>query len=252
MKKKGIELLGSHAINLIIAILAILILIYGGVKLAGLFTEKAEKENAEFELIQLKAKLDTALRTGEGDSYLVTTTKGWYMFSDEFGSLCEGDFCLCLCEEIDCSSESRACVSTEFFVLLREGGERNRELRFFQLTSPYELKLGISQEKVYPFSAAEKSVSVQIWRNRINSVSPLFFKYEEEWLWSPDLEVWMKLSEEKVKSGKWEGFPPNKNNLEFLRALNRVSNAENSEEIGIDVFLKRGSKESDKVLIIGK
>jgi hypothetical protein len=249
MNKKGFELLGNHTVNIIIAVLCILVLIYAGIKVYGLFSDKSDLEKATFELTQLKAKLDAVAESKVSDEYIVTSVREWYLFSEEFGSLCNGDFCLCLCEEVDCKSEPRACIATDKFVLLRKGIEDDyKETRKFQLESPFKLNLKYSGEHAYPFNAG---TSVEAGWLTVKAITPLFFKYDENWKWSPDLEVWMNISELEVSSGKWKGQHPADPNIDFLKRFDGVLKKEKyPQEFGNLLFKNYGSSKSEGVLII--
>jgi hypothetical protein len=174
------------------------------------------------------------------------------MVSDEFGFLCNSKFCLCICKELDCSGEYMACIPTKIFVLLRNS--QKLETRIIKLDSPFNLVIKRSIESAVPFS---DSINLKIddpiigRKQLIQTVSPLFFKFNDnEWFWSPDLEIWMSMSENKVSSGKWNGINPSPENLRFIDEMRLVNQRPDGEAEGLSAFNNLGAKMSNKFLIL--
>lgn len=89
-------LLGEHVVNIIVAVLCILVLIYLGIQVYNLYLRaNQEKEEAKYTLEQIVDKIN-GLTEGEKRDYLVINPKGWVIvYSEECG---EGK-CLCSCEK---------------------------------------------------------------------------------------------------------------------------------------------------------
>jgi len=267
--KKGFELLGENTVQLIIAVLCIVILIILGMALYEFFMgNSGDIKKAEYELKEMKASLRSITDDKTERNYIVTTIQDWWLFSEEYGQLCGGSFCLCVCKEKDCSGKIKACIATDKFVLIR--GEDGREVRIIQLTSPSELKMKLSNGIVYPFNA-DKPVSdystvaktaaflinpaagiaaLTADLNVVFSVTPLFFKFDNEWKWSPDLTNWMDTKTMKVTAGEWKDKEPVEANTELIKFVSNLKDTSGSK--GIAIFEQTKIHKSDGVYVIQK
>lgn len=274
IKRKKAFLLGEATVKIIIAVLCIVVLIFLIVKLYELYGSSNKENLANAELENILAYGNRAIQEKKEMKYLATTVADWWLISSEFGDFCSGKFCLCLCEDVDCSG-FKACKATDRFFLLRE--KENIEVRTYKLESPVELKINYSEEKVYPFNAG-KAVDITdfSWvRNLafalgvgpgilvqftpkdlykiIDMTTPIFFKFDNEWKWSPDLESWMNLNTLKP-TGKWavrgELSAANKNFIRAFRDLEKPNAL--SEKIGDNFFKNSKTYKSEGVIIITK
>ncbi len=270
--KKAFQLIGEHGVNLIIAVLCIIILIILGVGLYNFFLgEKAKTAQAKAELEQIGGRLQYAAEQKKEITQLVTTIQNWYFFSEEYGRLCSGEFCLCVCKNADCSGNAKACIFTDKFVLIRKN---NIEARVVQLNSPYELKLNLVDTEVYPFNAAVavKDYSTELkfvaalvipalgvasvavpWDNiqAYSSVTPLFLKFDKSWQWSPDLINWMSPSTTKVTAGEWKNKLLYENNAVFIETFKQYANLPSAETLGEGRLSAHGAHLSKGVYTIG-
>lgn len=88
--KKGVEIVGEHVINIIVAVLCILVLIYLGIQVYNFYLGgKQELKQAEFTLEMISGVVDV-IQEGEKIEKVIVNPKGWYLinYSDM----------LCLCE----------------------------------------------------------------------------------------------------------------------------------------------------------
>jgi hypothetical protein len=243
--EEGIQLSLGNLISIVLVVLCFIVLISLAVILYNFSSSVSDQEKADAEISKMQGFVNNVIETGIEKPYIVETVKDWYIFSSEFGDLCGGSFCLCLCESPDCLGV-RACRPTSRFVLLRKPD--GIETRFYPLESPNELKIKLYNEEVYPFNAG---IDVNIGWTVIESVTPLFFKYSDKWLWSPDLESWMSVSQKTVTGGKWNGKEPARDNLIFLDKLSKIelNNKEESQALIEKVFRDSGSKKTKVVAI---
>lgn len=244
--KKGIEILGEETVGILVTVLSLLVLVGLGIVLYNFYSGGGEVAQAKGELDEIKIDFESVVESGESGKHLSLRSADWYLFSEEFGDLCAGAFCLCLCKKVDCSGEARACVDTERFVLIRNG----REARVTQLPKPpAELGLEFVEGKVYPFRDGEAVTQGWIVAK---TVTPLFFRFNTEWEWSPDLENWMDMDTLTVSGGKWKGRSPTSGNYEFIRNFMSPPSVRTSELEGVKGLEVRGASLSDGVLVIQK
>ncbi len=101
MKSKK-AILMPEVLKIILAVLSIILLIYLGVSLYGLFIKKTALQQAKITLEQISAGLEE-LEEGESWNYLVTSPRKWYLISykegEESPKLCQNKNCLCICDE---------------------------------------------------------------------------------------------------------------------------------------------------------
>lgn len=104
--KKAVKLLGEHVVNLIVAVLCIIILVYLGLQIYNIYLRGAQKlEQAKYTLEMLKGVIDEVKNEEEGYEIEkeILNPKGWYLISygkgEESPSSCGGEECLCICEK---------------------------------------------------------------------------------------------------------------------------------------------------------
>lgn len=129
MNKKG-KIIEEEVLKLIIAVISIIVLLYLGASLYGIFTAKQRIEQAKSSLNDIKLILEN-LKDGESKNYvLIAPSKSYVIsFSDGTGKVgcLNGKPCLCICsleraifEKIkepikvkDCSKDVLYCSQTE-------------------------------------------------------------------------------------------------------------------------------------------
>jgi len=118
-QEEGLGMMGSHTIETIIAVLSILILIFVGVAVYGLFkgsTMKKDQAIATADL--LKAEIE-ALADGTQKNFTATSPQEWYVMvynagTDIPATCFLGPSCLCICDDDSLKScnnlKTGACV----------------------------------------------------------------------------------------------------------------------------------------------
>ena len=242
---KKAMLLAESLIKIVIAVIGLVILIFLAAKLYGLFDSNQTENLANAELENLIAYFNSVEKEKIEKNYIVLTAKEWWMLTSEFGTICNANFCLCLCEEKNCEG-FKACKATDKFVVLREG---EREVRFFQLNSPSTLKVNLDLNEAYPFNVA-KNVDFSLgilW----SSATPLFYRFDKSWKWSPDLKNWMDSKQTSVVGGFWNEKEPSDWNLELISKFSeKVSPTDQS--VGDSFFKVMGVTKSKGFYTITK
>lgn len=243
--KKGFGLLGDETAGLLfgaiilLMLISLLVLIYRG---SGSQSVTAHQQE---ELNEINNVLKTLTTEGEIKEYNILHTRQWYMFTSEYGDICEGRFCLCVCEKEDCSTEARACISTQKFVLLRQNG---MEARIMKLENPpVNIKLSLVNQSVYPLN-----VGKEVDRGWIvtGTTTPLLLKFADQWLWSPDLETWLDMATSSPSNGRWAGRTIRQENHEFM--INVLAPVQNSKEKGETRIVQFGAKLSEGIYVISQ
>tara|TARA_Y100000310_G_C20496292_1_gene721698 strand:+ start:84 stop:641 length:558 start_codon:yes stop_codon:yes gene_type:complete len=125
--KKAVEFLGGHVVNLIISVIIIILLVFVGLKIYGLFVnEGSDLDQAKAELLKVKEVSDLTYSSGEPQiiETFFSPAKDWYIrsFSEASGSnlqdLPQGACldkvgCLCICKSFDCDGPN-ACIGTDY------------------------------------------------------------------------------------------------------------------------------------------
>ena len=246
-KKAETDVLGGEVLGLIIAVLCIVILIFLGVALYDFFLGSGkELKQAQLELGNIKSGLSSLEIGDNSKSYIITGAVDWYLFSDEYGDLCNANFCLCICHSKDCSKGIKTCTATDKFVIIRNEGKETREI---PINSPLNIKLKLSDEKAYPFNGGK---SVDDYWIIASSVTPLFFKFDKDWKWSPDLANWMSTNTLVVSGGVWNGQNPSKANSDFISFFSKINGMNGNEEKGQNLFNDMRVHKSEGFYIIEK
>lgn len=117
--KKAFEILGENVVNLVIAVLAIMVLIYLGVKLYGTFSEKNEIEVAQNRVNTFAVEYNEFIKSNEINyTFIIFGPRNWWITSypklNEFTpEACKDyNYCLCICK-YQCKDKMTACASIE-------------------------------------------------------------------------------------------------------------------------------------------
>ena len=101
--KKGFELLGEHTINIVIAVLCLLVLIYLGMALFGFFKDKQHLEQAKGTLNDISfsiSSLKTEGKVGASKEVLVLSPSDWWINvfpeNGKYPPSCQNKPCVCI------------------------------------------------------------------------------------------------------------------------------------------------------------
>lgn len=116
-KKAEISFLGEHTLGLIVAVLCIIVLIFIGVKIYNLFSEKSDLDKAESNLKLIQGEIElikTSTTANVNGSIIIYSPKGWvlrtYNNNDFPQAECYGGkSCLCLCQDGTCTGVQKVC-----------------------------------------------------------------------------------------------------------------------------------------------
>lgn len=113
MKNKKAVLLGEHVVNIIVAVLCILVLIYLGSQVYNLYLgAKQEKEEAKYTLEMLVGAIQEVNKDGKEVTKPIVNPANWYILYFEKSSApkqCAGESCLCICESPGGCSKNGVC-----------------------------------------------------------------------------------------------------------------------------------------------
>lgn len=213
-KKASIEWLGKEVIGLILSAIVLFFLFYLGISIYSWSNDQNDIKKAQAELNAIVDIINNNFDKTIEKRYIISTVSGWYLMSSEYGDICGGNYCLCLCRDESCGEGSDkifSCAKTDKFVLLREKdpymcGENAKndlvEVRKMKLgsdNSVTEIKIKYSDKKVYPFSG-DLSL-LQIASGKINRLhhSILLSDIDNNLKWSFDLENWQSLDNREIK-----------------------------------------------------
>ena len=109
--KKG-EILLPETLKIIIAVICIVILIYLGVSLYGIFSQRTKLEQANQGLNEIILTLDR-LKDNEDGTYLILGPEDWFLTSwsksdDNRPEKCEGS-CICICNFVESNDLKSNC-----------------------------------------------------------------------------------------------------------------------------------------------
>ena len=124
-KRGEINFLGEHTLGIIIAVICIIILLFIGYKVYGLFSEKTDLEKAESNFKLIKGEMEiikSSPAVNATGNIIVYSTKGWVLRSyfNEFPETeCYGKkFCLCLCQDGTCYGVSKVCEGFDYEIII--------------------------------------------------------------------------------------------------------------------------------------
>lgn len=251
----GFGLTGGMVVKLLVGVLCLGVLVYFGVELYYSAKGNQEAEKGKSELNEIFATLKQAESENQMQEYSVLYAPNWYLFSSEFPELCDtGPYCLCICKDAGCGDlKARACIATDKFVSLRtrvpETGKIQRVRAMSLENYPLVLKLSFVNDWVYPYTPSEQIIRGS-YLEVVKGTIPIFFKFYNEWIWSLDLQSWMKTSTIKVSGGEFDGISMTvQENIDFLNE--HMEPIKNSKQEG-ERLLNTLSKLSEGVYVIEK
>lgn len=234
----------EEMMKLVLGIVGILLLVYLAASLYGIFTERNKLEQAKAILDNLVEKINVLEESEGAVNYLLESPQEWYLASFEFGkeyaAECD-NFCICLCEDVDCEGP-RECKPTPKFVLLRNS--EGKEQRYLGEKLPLSFNVELYAAEVYPYT---EGTSIDYTFFLIQSVTPLFYRFNNGWEWTPDLKNWMPTSTLRVSGGIWDEQYPVKKNQRFIESLDSVGT---DKEAGELLFDTKGAKVSEGIIIL--
>ena len=126
--KKGSIFLGEHTVNLVITVIAIVILLYLGFKILGIFTQKNELEKAGSQLEKISNVVKKVWESNIESNVDFFPIKFWFLRTFKDYDFPVGECrdnrivsCLCICEDVSCKNPSkRKCEGFEFNVKVDE------------------------------------------------------------------------------------------------------------------------------------
>jgi hypothetical protein len=130
MTKKGILL--PEVLKIILAVIGIVALIYLAVSMFGLFTKKAELEQARGILTEIDAKVKALVNAGDERKVVVLSPKDWYILAyGKTGArpqMCKGENCICLCNDNEVSDCDEMGLCRDFASEMRISGGESIEI----------------------------------------------------------------------------------------------------------------------------
>jgi hypothetical protein len=122
-EKRAVSWFSEHVMNIVVAIGCIIILLFVGVKMYGLFSEKTELEKAEGNLKLIKERIELLKNSPETNSMeiIVYPPKNWVLRSyiDAFplAECYSQQGCLCLCQDGTCANNvPKICYGFDYKV----------------------------------------------------------------------------------------------------------------------------------------
>ncbi len=119
--KKAVRFLGEHTVNLVIAVIVLVFLIYLVVKVYTLFVEDSKLKKAEVQLDKLAEVIRKVYtKNSESKAEFFNIEPGWFLKSF-FNAVppeneCKGSVgCLCACSNARCN-ELKKCIGFDFSV----------------------------------------------------------------------------------------------------------------------------------------
>lgn len=111
MNKKAEDILTPEALKFVLAVVCLLLLIYLGYKLYGLFQDKHEMNQAGATLNAVVGKVKSLSKPGDNTVYSITSPRGWVLQAAPSGQIpkeCENR-CLCMIK----SDKIQVCQSLD-------------------------------------------------------------------------------------------------------------------------------------------
>jgi len=249
--KRGLgDILSPEVLTMVLAVFGIALLLVLGIGLFGIFSEKQKTEQAKASLAEMGEIVDM-VSIENAKSFLMFNPSDWFLLSFEEGNPvygCNYKTCICLCEKGDCKG-NYACQETKRFVLLRDSS--GTENRMLSEKLPAEFSIKLEGEDVYAYNAdvaVKKTVDWDLWVTRVywySLTTTLFYKFDGEWKWSPDLKNWMSTDILEVSGGNFNGQAPADKNQEFIKELNAIKK---DKSAGKTLFDEKGAVSSSTVI----
>lgn len=245
MKNKR-AILPSEIVKLLVGLVVLVaILVPLAVKLVGVYTTKNDGLDRAKSSLNAVINSFKKLEVGKPEEILVDSPLDWNFIvfegsSDAFAG-CGTEFCICMCRSGECP-DLNYCEQIDKFVLLRDIDKK--EHRILDSNFPEEFVLTFDDSEVYVYN---EGVSFEEGIFLGEEFIPLLYKFDGEWMWSVDLEHWMKTDVKKVSGGARDGGKVTEKNSGFLNELNKVKT---DEFAGKTLFLSKDSKKSKGIYIL--
>gem|GEM_PF-4591988 len=231
--------LAKNFLDVVIAILCIIILLFLTVKLGLYFINKNELETAKLQLQSIIDVMTKDFNESMEKEYIFINPQNWIFLSSEFGSICNSKFCLCMCNSFDCK-DLFVCEPTDKFVFIKNNNKPRRFLYLNQI--PISVKVRFVDKRVYPANAEKNIIQINN-RELTTGISPIFFIFDDSsgvWKWND--EPSKEINSWKTLDNSEDLFNINKNLLELLNVQ-----ADNKQTT---FFSEKGFKESKGVFIV--
>ena len=162
--KKGFELLGEHTVNLIIAVLCIIVLIYLGMALFGYFKDTTRLQQAKSSMDDFLLKSNSLKEVGDSAEVMILSPADWWLSvwpqDNQYPFSCGTKSCICFSREIPYPKDfSKWNTESASVCWLMEGKNLNLKTDYFyrlldcnaepesyyQIVPPLTLKLSLKQ-----------------------------------------------------------------------------------------------------------
>ena len=140
-KKAGINFLGEKTVDIVIAVLVIVMLVFAGVKIYGMFSDKSETQKATDNVNNFAREFNGFINSSENSKdFIILGPKDWWIMafskSQEVSpKLCKDyAFCVCICK-YNCEDELAGCAQIDTQINIGKG------LGYEMKTIPYNFNL---------------------------------------------------------------------------------------------------------------
>jgi Tfp pilus assembly protein PilE len=151
MRNKNAEITIEEVAKIVLAVIGIIVLIVLAAGLYGIFTKKADLEQAKETLNQLMTKLEK-LEEGDSGNYLITSPNDWYVISYKKGESsprdCAMENCLCVCSgfNINDCNVGGVCQKTDKTIIMEQRSSIYNVANNVIIFSPLPLSLKLINE----------------------------------------------------------------------------------------------------------
>lgn len=149
MEKRGIRFGLERLINIIIAVLCIVILVYLIARLYNFTTEQNDLQKATKNFENIKMSVESVKTSNQETRVIALSPKKWVLKSFKKGSyiptgICPGyDFCLCICQEGNCVAKlPRVCQGYDYSVEVKGSYTSYQQSFDLDLSTEYENAIG--------------------------------------------------------------------------------------------------------------
>ena len=126
-KKAGINFLGEKTTDIVIAVLVIIMLVFAGVKIFGMFSDKSETQKATDNVNNFAREFNVFMKSSEtSHDFIVLSPEDWLIYSYSKNEQvspkeCKDyEFCVCICKYI-CEDELTACAQIDAKINIEKG-----------------------------------------------------------------------------------------------------------------------------------